>query len=130
MAADLEKAWREYKEKNNLPQDLPIQQANPPFDEQHPLWGLQVLINGGQPTPEHFERAWRALHNVDGLPVPPLLPAHHPLRELYIRSQWRIQHPNGVMQAGRRHRNRQSRRRTRNRQSHRRSRRQSRRNRH
>ena len=95
--AALANAWNLYKERNGLPANLPIQQANPPLNEQHPLWGLQLIINGGQPTPEHFTRAWRALHANDGLPVPPLLPGHHPLNELYVRSGWRLQHQNGVL---------------------------------
>jgi hypothetical protein len=111
MAAALANAWTLYKERNGLPADLPIQQANPPLDEQHPLWGLQVILNGGQPTPAHFTRAWRALHDDNGLPVPPLLPGHHPLFQLYVNSGWRAQHPNGVLPqaGGRRRKSRKSR---------------------
>ena len=108
--AALANAWTLYKERNGLPANLPIHQANPPLDVQHPLWGLQVIVNGGQPMPEHFTRAWHALHGNDGLRVPPLLPGNHPLSELYIRSGWRLQHQNGILPAAGGRRSRRSRR--------------------
>lgn len=95
-------AWIELKQRMGLPAGLPLGEGQYPMNPQHPLWGLQVLINGDAPTPLMFEKAWLATHGNQDRIVPALIREGNPLKNLYERSGWRLQNPNGIIvgQAG------------------------------